>query len=77
MFDYNILSNKCIQVSETDLATPVDPPATSQGGLDILISLPEHPTNGDSSLSSQQLEVIQASKAILDTVRMRDFHAYK
>ena len=69
---------KCLQVSETDLATPVDPtPPTSQAHQDALSSLPEQPANSGSELTAQQLEIVQASKAILDTVRMRDFPAYK
>ena len=67
-----------IQVSETDLATPVDPtPPTPQANPDMLSSLPEHSDKPVTELSSQQLEIVQASKAILDTVRMRDFPAYK
>ena len=64
-------------MSETDLATPVDPPATPQGGLDTLSSLPEQPTESGTELTTQQLEIVQASKAILDTIRMRDFPACK
>ena len=64
-----------LQVSETDLATPIDP--TPQANPDMLSSLPEHSDKPVTELSSQQLEVVQASKAILDTVRMRDFPAYK
>ena len=72
--------NYCLQVSETDLATPVDtPPAppTPQSAQDTLSSLPEHPTSSGSELSSLELEIVQASKTILDTVRMRDFPSYK
>ena len=70
--------DNCLQVSETDLATPVDPPpAVPQAAQDTLSSLPEHPSSSVSELSSLELEVVQASKAILDTVRMRDFPAYK
>ena len=67
-----------LQVSETDLATPVDPiHPTPQANPDMLSSLPEHSDKPVTELSSQQLEIVQASKAILDTVRMRDFPAYK
>ena len=68
----------CVQVSETDLATPVEPtPPIPQANPEILSSLPEHSDKPVTELSSQQLEIVQASKAILDTVRMRDFPAYK
>lgn len=65
-------------MSETDLATPVDPILpTPQANQDTLSSLPEHSHEPVTELSSQQLEIVQASKAILDTIRMRDFPAYK
>ena len=65
----------CVQVSETDLATPVEP--TPQANPEMLSSLPEHSDKPVTELNSQQVEIVQASKAILDTVRMRDFPAYK
>ena len=67
-----------IQVSETDLATPTEvTPSASHSNPDMLSSLPELSQKSESDLNSQQLEIVQASKAILDTVRMRDFPAYK